>query len=111
MSEKEREFEVGKDEAWFANIKRTFDEYQDIALTAARRSQDHYDATMAQVRKQMEELHQDARRRADLAVDRQWNVDEQGYTSQKILAAMQDPAVIAAMAAAIAKAMADMVEE
>jgi hypothetical protein len=26
-----------------SNMKRTYDEYQDLALTAARRSQDHYD--------------------------------------------------------------------
>ena len=32
----EREFEVGKDEAWFANIKRTYDEYQGMSLQHAR---------------------------------------------------------------------------
>lgn len=41
----------------------------------------------------------------DIATDRQWNVDEQGYTAEKILASMQDPAVAMAMAVAIAEAM------
>ena len=46
----EREFETGEDEFFKAhselnalNAKRTYDEYQDIALTSARRSQEHSD--------------------------------------------------------------------
>ena len=35
---REREFEVGKDEAWFANIKRTFDEYQQVSLDHIRQN-------------------------------------------------------------------------
>ena len=35
----EREFEVGKDEAWFAKIDRTYEEYLDIGLKYARDSQ------------------------------------------------------------------------
>jgi len=115
---KEREFETGMDEVFkfisemvAANMKRTYDEYQDIALASARRSQSNYDSIMAQSLRHMEELHQDARRHGDLAHDRQWNIDEQGYTAQKIIAAMQDPAIIAAMAAAVAKAMTDMVSD
>lgn len=44
-------------------------------------------------------------RHADIAIDREWNVDEQGYTAEKIISGLQDPSVIAAMTAAIAKAM------
>ena len=40
----------------------------------------------------------------DIATDRQWNVDEQGYTVEKILSAMQEPSVAMAMAVAIAEA-------
>jgi len=36
MADNEREFEVGMDEAWKANIKRTYDEYQDLSLAHAR---------------------------------------------------------------------------
>ena len=53
----EREFEIGKDEAWssqmlekdsnyFANRKRTYDEYQDVSLQ-----------TIRQARRQAEDLH------------------------------------------------------
>lgn len=56
----EREFEVGKDEAWssqilekdglgFANRKRTYDEFQEESLQ-----------TMRQVRRQVEDLHSSA---------------------------------------------------
>ena len=56
----EREFEIGKDEAWsstmlekdgllFANRKRTYDEYQEESLQ-----------TMRQVRRQVEDLHSTA---------------------------------------------------
>lgn len=34
---------LGQTQGWFGNIKRTYDEYQDIALTSARRSQAHFD--------------------------------------------------------------------
>lgn len=37
MPNSEREFEVGKDEAWFANIKRTYDEFQEESLETIRR--------------------------------------------------------------------------
>jgi len=46
-----------------------------------------------------------AMRTDDIATDRQWNVDEQGYTVEKILSAMQEPNVAMAMAVAIAEAM------
>ena len=32
----EREFEIGMDEAWKANMKRTYDEYQDLSLSHAK---------------------------------------------------------------------------
>ena len=34
----EREFEIGKDEAWFANVKRTFDEFLNESLESIRRN-------------------------------------------------------------------------
>ena len=34
--------DVGQDEAWAGNIKRTYDAYQDLELQLARRSLDHY---------------------------------------------------------------------
>lgn len=116
----EREFEIGKDEAWYANVKRTYDHYQhldmgntsawdantkrtydayqDIDLIAGRRSQDHYDALMADSRRYTNDAHalslgmmQHAFERMsfamsmttervgshrDIFTDRVWNLDE-----------------------------------
>jgi len=43
----EREFEVGKDEAWFANIKRTYDEYQQESLESIKRNRSYVDKVLS----------------------------------------------------------------
>jgi hypothetical protein len=91
---REREFETGKDEAWFSNIKRTYDEYQQESLETIRRSRDRNDKTLSDAQQ-----HDNARqnianqalqnavettnmigkqavRHGDVAIDRQWNIDE-----------------------------------
>ena len=35
---------TSQERSWDANVKRTYDEFQDVSLTAARRSQVQYDA-------------------------------------------------------------------
>lgn len=47
----------GKDnyQAWFANIKRTYDAYQDIDLERVRRAQNDYDALREQSRRAVED--------------------------------------------------------
>jgi len=79
----EREFEIGKDEAWFANIKRTYDEFQDLALVAARRSQLDFDS-IRNVSLQLlqnavttsDMIAKQAIAHRDIAIDREWNVNE-----------------------------------
>lgn len=146
----EREFETGKDEAWFsqifekdslnfANRKRSYDEYQQESLE-----------TMRQARRQVETLHgetlesihrnrtnvdkllsdaqqhdnarqnianqalqnavesanmvsKQAVRHGDLAIDRQWNIDETSTLSAKT--GVQSDALASALAVAIAKAL------
>jgi len=39
----EREGEIGKNEAWFANIKRTYDEFQHESLESIRRNRSYVD--------------------------------------------------------------------
>ena len=119
----EREFEVGKDEAWFSNIKRTYDEYQHESLESIKRNRSYVDKVITEagqydsqrqvianqaLQNAVETANMVSKqtvRHADLAVDRQWNVDEQGYTAQTILndAVFQD-----ALASAVAKIVADM---
>ena len=96
--------------AWDTNLKRTYDEYQDLALTAARRSQVNYDqlnnvalqalqnaveaANLAghQAVKHTSDTDAQKVRHADIAIENQW---ESG-------AEVSGEAVIAALAAALA---------
>lgn len=90
----EREFEVGKDESWFANIKRTSDEYQQESLETIRMNRtlfhklltdaQQHDNTRQTIATQALQnavetanmVSKQAHRHSDLAIDRQWNVDE-----------------------------------
>ena len=107
-------------DAWFANIKRTYDEYQDLSLTQARSNQAYADKVLSD-----SQQHDNARqnianqslqnavetanmvskqavRHADIAIDRQWNVDEVAQLVAKT------PVFLDAIAAAVAKAVQDM---
>jgi hypothetical protein len=131
----EREFEIGKDEswaasqhsqneAWFANVKRTYDEYQQESLETIRNQRSYcqkllsdaqqHDNTKQNIAEQALQnavetanmVSKQAVRHADIAIDRQWNVDEQGYTAAEILRSntMKD-AIAAAVAMAVQEAL------
>lgn len=123
-AQKERSFEIGKDESWFANVKRTYDEYQHESLESVRRNRAYVDKTLSDAQ-QHDNARQNianqalqnavetanmvgkqAHRHSDIAIDRQWNIDEQGYTAKEILnnAFFQD-AIKAAVADAVATAL------
>ena len=51
---KKTEIMASETETWFANIKRTYDAYQDIDLERARRAQNDYDALREQSRRAVE---------------------------------------------------------
>jgi hypothetical protein len=146
----EREFEVGKDEAWssqifekdsnyFANRKRTYDEYQEESLQTMRgvrrHAEDLHAAGLESIqrnRSYVDKVLSDAQqydnqrqnianqslqnavetanmvskqavRHSDLAIDRQWNIDEVSDLSAKT--GVQSDALATALAAAIAKAL------
>lgn len=88
---KEREFEIGKDESWFANIKRMYDEYQQESLETIRHQRLHFDKIISDAQ-QYDNARQNianqalqnavetanmvskqAVRHGDVAIDRQWN--------------------------------------
>lgn len=92
--------------AWFANIKRTYDEFQEVSLESIRRNALLFDKTFTDAQQ-----HDNARqvianqalqnavetanmvgkqtvRHADIAVDRQWNVDEQGLIAAAAVVAV-----------------------
>ena len=133
----EREFEIGKDEswassqhsqneAWFANIKRTYDEYQNESLESVKNNRllinklisdaQQHDNTRQTIANQALQnavetanmVSKQSVRHGDLAIDRQWNVDEQGYTAENIL---RDSTFKDAIAAAVATAVADAVKD
>ena len=125
----ENVIDVGADEAtmraivndghkWGANEKRTFDEYQDLGLVSARRSQDRYDDLQADISilrknaiKHFANVDEIAVSRLsngvnndELAVDRKWNVDEQVFAVEAILRSdIYKEALAAAVAASVAQ--------
>lgn len=69
--------------AWAANFKRTYDEFQDISLVAARRSQSDFDGirnvSLQALQNAVESanmLGKQAIAHRDIAIDREWNIDE-----------------------------------
>lgn len=91
---REREFETGTDKSWFANIKKTYDEFQQESLETIRRSRDYMGKVLSDAQQHDNErnkittqalqnavetanmVSKQAVRHGDLAIDRQWNVDE-----------------------------------
>ena len=131
----EREFEIGKDEswassqhsqneAWFANVKRTYDEYQNESLESVKNNrmiiiklisdaQQHDNNRQVIANQALQNAVETANmvgkqavRHSDIAIDRQWNIDEQGYTASDIL---RDNTFKDAIAAAVSVAVNDAV--
>jgi hypothetical protein len=113
----EKEFEIGKDESWFANIKRTYDEFQHESLESVRRNRSYVDKVVSDAQ-QSDNVRQNianqalqnsvetanmvakqALRHGDLAIDRQWNVDEVAQLVAKT------PVFLDAISAAVAAAV------
>jgi hypothetical protein len=107
----------------FANNKRTFDEYQHESLESVRRNRSYVDKTLSDAHEYAMQKHNIANqalqnavetanmvgKRAvthfDVATDRTWNVDEQGYQVNEIL---RSDAYKEAIAAAVAMALAEV---
>jgi hypothetical protein len=129
----ERPYEIGMDEAWkvnmkqmaemwAANIKRTYDEYQQVSLEGIKNQQKYQEKVLSDAQQ-----HDNARqvianqalqnavetanmvskqavRHADIAIDRQWNVDEVAQLVAQT-STFKD-AIAAAVAAAVNEALA-----
>lgn len=86
--------ELDKNDTWFGNIKRTYDEYQQESLESIKRNRSYVDKVLSDAQ-QADNVRQaianqalqnavetsnmvakQSVRHADLAVDRQWNIDE-----------------------------------
>lgn len=109
----------------FMNQKRTYDEYQHESLESVRRNRSYVDKVLADIHEYSmgkqnianqalqnavetaNMVGKQAVRHGDLSIDRQWNVDEQGYTVADILRDQTfKDAIAAAVAAAVNEALA-----
>ena len=102
--------EVGVDEAWKANIKRTYDRAEENLQTVFAETQKTLAAVnsvqlqaLANMQENANALSKQMLRHSDIAADRQWNVDEQGYQVNEILRSETFRDAIAA-AVAVSKA-------
>ena len=116
---REREYETGMDEAWKAQMleissrdRNHYDRMKTNALT-----QDHSlnQVSLQALQNAVENANQLAKqnlqqiqRHNDIATDRQWNVDEQGYTVAEIL---RNETFKDAIAGAVAVAVADILNK
>ena len=104
----------------FSNQKRTYDEYQQESLESIKRNRSYVDKILSDahgydngarnianqaLQNAVETANlvgKQAVRHGDISIDRQWNVDEQGYTAENIL---RDSTFKEAIAAAVAIAV------
>ena len=105
---------IEQSEFLFANMKRTYDQYQTldarILEDAQTNSQTIHNLSVQALQNAVETANmvsKQAVRHGDIAIDRQWNVDEQGYTVADIL---NDSKFQDALGVALAKVMADLAE-
>ena len=128
----ERGFEIGKDEAWFSNIKRTYDEYQNESLNSIRDQRAFVEKVRADTLAHTNTIHaiteqamQNAVETANIVsksvietnnmigkqmvrdqgftLDRQWNIDEVSGLSAK--SGVQADTIQAIVTAAVADAL------
>ena len=109
MTEAQEKFDemenVEQSELCFINAKRTYDAYQDLDLQHARTIQQLTAQTLQNAIETANMIAKQAVRHGDIAIDREWNIDEQGYQVADIL---NDSKFQDAIAASLAKIVADM---
>jgi hypothetical protein len=128
----EKEFEIGMDESWkanmklifdftLANMKRTYDEYQQAGLTSINDNHSYVQKILGDAQSHLNTqqniaiqalqnavetanmVGKQAVRHADLSTDRQWNVDEVAQLVAQV-STFKD-AIAAAVAAAVNEAL------
>lgn len=86
-----------------ANIKRTYDEYQHEGLESIRRSRIFADQIVQNAITHAKALDTQAIRHHDIAIDRQWNLDEQAWATEAVLNTIKPT-----LESVVAKILADM---
>ena len=126
----EREFEIGKDEAWFANIKRTYDEYQQESLETIRDMRSYCQKILSDaqqhdnVKQNIAEqalqnavetanmVGKQAVRHGDIAIDRQWNLEVSQGSAEAVVnrSVTIDDAAIKAIGMAVAASVMEAIK-
>jgi len=129
-TEERKAQDIGQDEAWVTNLKRLVEDALSVSAEVAATGVESIKRNRAIVDKIISDAQQfdnarqnianqalqnavesanmvskQAVRHSDLAIDRQWNVDEQGYTVEKILRAPFWQDLVQAVAVAVASEM------
>jgi len=127
VTDKEELSSIGRDEAWFHNVKRTVEEYQELGLESARRNRTYVDRITANAENHSEELRQlsvqslqnsvetanmigkQAVAHRDIAIDHEWNLEpSQGAAEAVVLRSVTiDDASLKAIGAVVAAAVAE----
>lgn len=104
--------DIGGDEAWQANLKRAYDEYQHESLTDVRKQRGYADVRENIMNQALQNAVETANMIAkqavahrDIAIDREWNVDEVSTLTAK--SGAQADAMIAILAEAVARRLQD----
>ena len=121
MSEEEKDVvgkadvikEIGIDEAWKANTKRTYDRSEENLQSLFNQTQTQLAAinqvqlqTLKNMQDSANQISKQSIRHESLAADRQWNIDEQGYQVEEVLNNQTfQNAISAAVASAVNAAM------
>lgn len=121
--ERSKKAQLDSNEVIQMNVKRTYDEYQEVSLDAVKRNARYVEKVLSDAQQYDNQrqaaanlalnnaietanmVGKQAVRHSDLAIDRQWNVDEQGYTAADILESNTfKDAITGAVAVAVAEA-------
>jgi hypothetical protein len=105
--------EATQDEVLFTNIKRTYDEYQDLGLKAARDAQSAADTRQNIINQALQNAVESANMVAkqaiqhrDISVNHQWNLEPSEAAAQaQVLPGVYLDAIKAAVAAAVIDAL------
>jgi hypothetical protein len=111
----------------FGNVKRTYDEYQQESLESIKRNRSYVDKVLSDAHSYDNQkqnianqalqnavetanmVGKQAVRHSDLAIDRQWNTDEQGYQTLEILKSLGSDNTT--LKSVIAQVLSDMTKE
>lgn len=68
----EKTYDIGEGEAWTANMKRSYDEYQEVGIESIKRSRNMADQIIQNAIESANMIAKQAIRHGDIAINSQW---------------------------------------